>query len=136
MTRAARARAIDSQQRLAVISTSSISSGRQARGTAAWTAIMATSRPSRSAAATTAARLAVLVQQGRRVLEQTDDAAVLVDDVELDVGDGPAFAGGDLERQLIVRQLVPVQVEDAEAGRALAIGGGLRGVLSRREAQR
>ena len=72
MTRAARARAIDSQQRLAVISTSSISSGRHARGAAACTAIIATRRPSRSVDATIDEAIPTAVNAVRRA-ELADD---------------------------------------------------------------
>ncbi len=48
----------------------------------------------------------------------------------------PALARRHLQRQLVPGQLAAVHVEDAEAGRTLAVGCGHRRVLARREAQR
>ena len=78
----------------------------------------------------------MLVQQRRRVLEQPDDAAVVVHDVELDVAHGATLARRHLQRQLVARHLAAVHVEEPEAGRTLAVRRGHRGVLPAREPQR
>ncbi len=75
-----------------------------------------------------AARLSGRVEEGSRILQQPDHAAVVVNDVEFRSADFPPFTGGNLHGQLVVGHLPPEVVEDTEVGGTIPLPRGLRGV--------